>query len=58
MEKSLVVPLRLSLVVTLGLQSKLDSETNMCGNSIKAMDQGRPLEGARVHYDFLLTTVK
>ena len=22
------------------------------------MDQGRPLEGARAHYDFLLTTVK
>ncbi len=25
---------------------------------IKAMDQGRPLEGPRVHYDFLLITVK
>ncbi len=25
---------------------------------IKAMDQGRPLEGARAHYDFLLTTGK
>ena len=25
---------------------------------IKAMDQGRPLEGTRAHYDFLLITVK
>ena len=24
----------------------------------KATDQGRPLDGAREHYDFLLTTVK
>ncbi len=24
----------------------------------KAMDQGRPLEEVRAHYDFLLTTVK
>ncbi len=25
---------------------------------VKAMDQGRPLEGARVHNNFLLTTLK
>ncbi len=33
--------------------------TRICGEpSLKAVDQGRPLEGARVHYDILLTTVK
>ena len=26
--------------------------------NFKAMDEGRPLEGARVHYDFFMTTVK